>query len=366
MADEHTPLPARRARRLDPASLAGLLLLFVVALATGCSFVTSQEASGEAATAVATQTPAEILAGSIATPTLHPAVPTATDAPLPTNTALPTSTTTVAATLTATPGTPTATFTPTEPPPLPTPSGVYSWTLQVPILMYHYISVPPADADIYRTDLSVAPENFRAQLQYLADSGYQTVDLYDLTLAITAKRDLPPKPVIITMDDGYRDNYDNAFPLLKEFGMQATFFVVTQFIDEGREDYMTWDMVKEMAAAGMRIEPHSKTHPDLSGQPYDYVLYEILSAQQTIAAQIGYTPRYFCFPGGRYDATTIQVLQDMDMWGAVTTQGGMYHGFDNRYEWSRLRMRYTTGMGEFAQMVDAGEFVAGKPPGAEQ
>lgn len=364
MADAHTPPPTTHSRCLDPAGLAGLLLLLLIALGTGCSFVNRQGSVSEEPTAVATQVPAVVLAASLATPTLHPSVPTATDAPLPTDTAQPTST--------ATPGTTTATFTPTvtstptPPPPLPTPSGVYSWTLQVPILMYHYISVPPADADIYRTDLSVAPENFRAQLQYLADNGYQTVDLYDLTLAITAKRDLPPRPVIITMDDGYRDNYDNAFPLLKEFGMKATFFVVTQFIDEGREGYMTWDIVKEMAAAGMRIEPHSKTHPDLSGQPYDYVLYEILGAQETIAAQIGYTPRYFCYPGGRYDATTLQVLQDMDMWGAVTTQGGKYHGFDNRYEWSRMRMRYETSLGEFAEMVDAGEFVAGKPPGAGQ
>ncbi len=169
--------------------------------------------------------------------------------------------------------------------------------------MYHYISEPPQDADKYRKDLSITPADFRTQMAYLAANGYETVDLYDLTLAITAKKDLPEKPVIITLDDGYRDNYENAFPILQENGQKATFFVVTEFIDNGYSDYMTWEMAEEMAAAGMRIEPHSKTHADLTGREHDYLIYEILGSQETIAAHIGYTPRYFCYPGGRYDQT---------------------------------------------------------------
>jgi peptidoglycan/xylan/chitin deacetylase (PgdA/CDA1 family) len=120
--------------------------------------------------------------------------------------------------------------------------------------MYHYISIPPEDADKYRSDLSVSPDAFREQMNYLADNGFETVDLYDLSLAITNKRELPEKPVIITMDDGYRDNYENAFPILQEFGMKATFFVVTEFIDKELENYLSWTMAKEMADAGMRID----------------------------------------------------------------------------------------------------------------
>jgi peptidoglycan/xylan/chitin deacetylase (PgdA/CDA1 family) len=139
---------------------------------------------------------------------------------------------------------------------------------------------------------------------------------------------------------------------------------VTQFVDEGREDYLSWDMVKEMAAAGMRIEPHSKTHPDLSGAEREYVIYEMLGSQETIAAHIGSTPRYFCYPGGRYDEQTMAIADELNFWGAVTTADGQWHGFDNRFEWSRVRMRNSTTLPEFASMVSPGNTVAGKVPEA--
>lgn len=250
---------------------------------------------------------------------------------------------------------------PAKPPPLPTPVGVFSWTLKVPILMYHYISEPPDDADKYRTDLSISPDDFREQMAYLADNGFEAVDLYDLSLAITGKRDLPEKPVILTFDDGYRDNYENAFPILQEHGLSGTFFIVTQPIDDGNAVYMNWDMVEEMADAGMRIEPHSKTHADLSQRDREYIIFEALGSQETIAAHTGQTPRFFCYPGGRYDETTIEVISELNFWGAVTTAGGKWHGFNERYEWPRLRMRNTTPLAEFASFVNPGDTISGKP-----
>lgn len=225
-------------------------------------------------------------------------------------------------------------------------------TVRVPILMYHYVSEPPEDADEYRTDLSVSPENFRRQMRYLAENGFTTISLYDLSLAVTARKALPEKPIILTFDDGYLDNYENAFPILQEFGFQGTFFIVTEFVDLGRPGYMTWPMIEELAAAGMGVEPHSKTHADLSDKPRDTLLWEILGSQETLASHVGYTPRFFCYPGGRYDEDTIAMLQELDFWGAVTTAGGKWHGFEDRYEWSRLRMRYTTDMAQFATFVE--------------
>lgn len=244
--------------------------------------------------------------------------------------------------------------------PLPTPMGVYSWTLKVPILMYHYVSTPPADADKYRTDLSVTPEQFRQQMAYLKDNGYTTVDLYDLSRAIVSQIELPEKPIILTFDDGYLDNYENAYPILQEHGFAGTFFVVTEFIDKQRAGYMTWPMVEEMAQGGMRFESHSRTHPDLREMSRDRLIWEILGSQETLAAHLGYTPRYFCYPGGWYDEATIQMLQELDFWGATTTQNGSWHGFDNRFEWRRVRIRNTTSAGEFARLVDLEGTVSGK------
>lgn len=246
--------------------------------------------------------------------------------------------------------------------PLPTPPGVYSWTLKVPILMYHYISTPPEGADIYRVDLSVTEAAFAEQMAYLRDNGYTTVDFYDLSLAITNQAELPDKPIILTFDDGYADNYQNAFPVLAANGQKGVFFVVTEFIDKSREGYLSWDMVKEMAAAGMRFESHSRTHPDLTTLSRDGLIWELRGSQETLAAHIGYTPRYFCYPGGDYNDETIAMLQELDFWGAVTTSGGSWHGFDDRFEWRRIRMRNDTSIGEFAEVTDLGGTIGGKTP----
>ena len=287
---------------------------------------------------------------------------------LPTFTAVPSPTATATKVPTLPPPLPTVTTVAGDvpvpaPPPLPTPQDNISRTLKVPILMYHYVSTPPEDADVYRVDLSVEPAVFREQMTYLAANGYSTIDFYDLSLAITGKLELPPKPVIITLDDGYVDNYHQAFPILREFGFKATFFIVTEFIDNGYAGYMNWAMIEEMAAAGMRIESHSKTHPDLRGQEHDYLVWQILGSQETLAAHVGYTPRYFSYPSGQYDEATIAVLQALDFWGAVTTHSGKEHGFNDRYEWTRLRVRYTTVLPEFVDLIDPGSAVGGRLPG---
>ncbi len=299
-----------------------------------------------------------------ASPTLQPTA-TATFTPTPTNT--PTHTPTPTLTTTPPPGatltpTPTPTLPPPQAGPLPTPNGIYSQTLKVPVLMYHYISVPPEGADIYRTDLSVAPELFRAHMQYLADNGYTPIDLYDLSRAITNHEELPAKPVIITIDDGYRDNYENGFPILKEFGFTATIFLATDFLDSGHPGYLTWAMVKEMSDAGIRFEPHSKTHSDLSDRSRDLLIFEMLGSQETVAAHIGYTPKYFAYPGGRYDETAMQVLEELGFWGAVTTMGGTWNGYENRFEWKRVRIHNYTSVEDFADLVDLGDTVSGRYP----
>jgi peptidoglycan/xylan/chitin deacetylase (PgdA/CDA1 family) len=279
-------------------------------------------------------------------------VPTPTIPPTATYTATPADTPTAIATSTS------VTVLEIEPSvtsritPLPTPLKAFSWTLKVPILMYHYISVPPKDADKYRQDLSVTPDAFRAQMQYLVDHGYSTIDPYDLSLAIVNKRDIPDKSVIITMDDGYRDNYENAYPILRELGLTATFFVVTDFIDQHNPNYMNWSMIGEMARAGMRIEPHSRTHPDLDGQEPDFVVWQVQGAQETLEAHIGYRPRYFSYPGGRYDDNVLAIIKKLDFWGAVTTVGGKWHGYEDRFEWTRVRVRNTTTLEEFGELIE--------------
>ena len=333
--------------------LGSFLLLIVMLFFMGAVLGQGDDSATAVAVANTPTSESNVLSTVAHTPTIAP-TSTPTNTPTPTQTPSPT--------LTPTPSqTPTPTITPNPlwtatatlpPPPLPTPQDGISSTVRVPILMYHYISVPPEDADKYRVDLSVTPDNFRAQMQYLADNGHTPIDFYTLSRAITNHEPLPPKPVILTFDDGYLDNYQIAYPILQQFGFVGTFFIVTEFIDNNRAGYMNWQMIEEMAAAGHRFEPHSRTHPDLRARNNDYLIWEILGPQETLTAHIGYTPRYFSFPSGRYDDDVLAMLHRLEFWGAVTTTPGADLGFENRYTWPRLRIRNNTPLGEFIDLVN--------------
>lgn len=245
--------------------------------------------------------------------------------------------------------TPAPTVTPTLE---PTPDGIPR-TVRVPIVMYHYLSTPPPDADVYRTDLSVPPELFAAHLDRLRAEGYTTISLYDLLLHLTRGAPLPDKPVVITFDDGYRDNYINAFPLLQERAMRATFFVVTDFVDEQRPEYLSWDMAREMLAAGMSIESHSRNHASLKGQDDDYLVWQALGSLETLQHELGVRPRFISYPAGDYDQRTIDIVASAHYWGGVTTEQGTEQSSNAPFEWERVRVRNTTTPDDLIRYIEA-------------
>ena len=214
--------------------------------------------------------------------------------------------------------------------------------VQVPILMYHYVSVPPPNADIYRLDLSVTPDRFATHLLALSSTGYTTISLYDLLAHLTQGTPLPQKPVILSFDDGYRDNYENAFPLLQEFGMTATFFVVTDYINEGHSAYLTWEMAREMQAAGMHIESHGRTHVNLRNRKDSFLIWQALGSVETIESELGMRPRFITYPSGHYDANTIRIFKDLDFWAGLTTIQGATHSTDDLFQLKRVRVPGTT------------------------
>ncbi|MCB0212211.1 MAG: polysaccharide deacetylase family protein [Anaerolineae bacterium] len=231
---------------------------------------------------------------------------------------------------------PTATVTPiTE----PTPIALTPGTSHVPILMYHYLSTPPLGADAIRTDLSVPPDLFDTHLAYLREAGYESISFQQLAGALSQGAALPPKPIIITFDDGYRDSYENAFPILQKYGYTATFFIFTQPIDTANVDFLSWDMVREMHQAGMEFGSHSHTHPDLRNRDVEFLLREIVTSKQLIEQNIGEKIRAFAYPSGQYDEATIRVVKSAGFWAAVTTQWGGYQSYDERFTMPRVRIR---------------------------
>ena len=232
----------------------------------------------------------------------------------------------------------------------PTPDGL-SRRLRVPILMYHYLSQPPPDADIYRQDLSVPPDLFAAHLDRLLAAGYTTVNLTQVVDALQRGTSLPERPVVITFDDGYRDNYENAFPLLRERGMQATIFVVTDFMDEERPAYLTWEMAREMVQAGISIESHGRNHVSLAGQDDDYLVWQALGSLETIEYELGIRPRFISYPAGEYDARTIAVFSSAHYWAGLTTRQGSTLDNSALFELPRIRVRNTTTPDELLRLL---------------
>ena len=284
--------------------------------------------------------------------------PTVTSTATTTPSATPTDTPTTAHTRSSpssTPAPPTATATATlTPTPWPTPDS-RDRAFYIPILMYHYISVPPEDADVYRLDLSVTPQRFREQMAWLKENGYQTITLYDLIYALNIGwPPLPEKPIILTFDDGYVDNYENAFPILREFGFVATFFILTDVTDRNETGYMTWDMLQEMHQAGMDIEVHGREHVEYINRDRDWLIFHLLGPAQTIEAKLGYQPRFIAYPSGRYDAAVIEVAREVGYWGAVTTIQGMHQTKAAPFELQRLRIRGTWDITTFAMVVSGG------------
>lgn len=223
--------------------------------------------------------------------------------------------------------------------------------IRVPILMYHYISLLPEDADDIRRDLTVEPDIFRAHMLYLRDEGYHTISLYQLHDALMFGTPLPPSPIILTFDDGHIDHYVTVLPILQEMGFVGTFFIITGRADANDPIYVNWTQIKAMADAGMSMESHSKSHLDLRGRDHDFLVYELLGSFESLSAHIGRESRMFCYPGGRYDDATLQLAREMGIWRAVTTQPGMDHTTDNQLELPRVRVSGGTGAGGLAYLL---------------
>lgn len=223
--------------------------------------------------------------------------------------------------------------------------------LRVPVLMYHYISVPPPDSGAIRLDLSVTPDNFRKQMRWLKDNGFTTISPDQLVAALRRGAKLPTKPVLLTFDDGYEDAYTTAFPILKEFGFTGTFFVITGYIDEGRGGFLTWAQAKEMAQGGMFIESHSRQHKDMRNRSSEWLVYEIVGPRDTIEVQTGVRARFFCYPSGHYDVNVIRELRAAGFIAAFTTNDGTFEYTDNLLRIPRVRMRGSTTMEQFAHLM---------------
>lgn len=213
--------------------------------------------------------------------------------------------------------------------------------------MYHHVVEPPAGANRIERDLSVSPDAFAEQMQYLRNAGYESIHLEDLVHHLTIGLPIPQKAVVITFDDGYLDNYTHAFPILLENGFVGSFFIITDYVDHGFERYMSWDQIREMAAAGMEFGSHSRDHPDLRARSEANLVWQILGSRETLEANLQRPVRTFSYPSGQYDSRVIEVLRSAHYWCAVGIEQGATHSSDDLFTLKRIRIRGGDTLGKF-------------------
>jgi peptidoglycan/xylan/chitin deacetylase (PgdA/CDA1 family) len=218
--------------------------------------------------------------------------------------------------------------------------------------MYHYVDDVPPPAGPYADGLTVRTGDFRAEMGYLADNDYHTVSLADVYLAMALEKKLPPKAVVLTFDDGGLDNYEVAFPILKQHGFTATFFVITKTV--GRSGQMTWDQLREMAAQGMSIQSHTVSHPDLRGVSASRLASELSDSRAAIAKAIGQPSYVLCYPSGAYNAQVIKATRAAGYLMAVATDKGKEGDPSAVYEMKRRRVQAHLPLQAFAKLLRFG------------
>ena len=163
----------------------------------------------------------------------------------------------------------------------------------IPVLNYHQVEEKDGNP------LTLWPDQFEAQMAYLADEGYTTITIDEMMDALEGGAPLPEKPVIITFDDGYADNYEYAYPILKKYGFKATIFLIYDFTNT-YPNYLTWAQIDEMKASGLiRFESHTMTHANLAElTSYDDLHHEIADSHDLLSEKLGYDMHYIAYPGG--------------------------------------------------------------------
>ena len=211
---------------------------------------------------------------------------------------------------------------------LPEPEGF-------PILEYHQVT--DAQLDPFFELYNVPPADFAAQLDYLRAEGYTTITLQDFMRVVHGKGQLPDKPIILTFDDGYADNFSEMFPLLKERGMKAVVYVITNEV--GKAGYLTLDELKEMQSYGIEIGSHTSDHLPLTDLDPNTQLRQIRESKTFLEWSGLQTIYSFSYPNGTFNPVIEEILREENYLTAVTGEAGLNTLATNPYELYRVHIR---------------------------
>jgi len=231
--------------------------------------------------------------------------------------------------------------------------------MAVPILMYHAVLPIDATAKVRGT---VPLAVFRDQIAWLARRGYRSLTLDDVAAALAGSGDARGRSVAITFDDGYRCVLEHAFPVLAEFGMTATLFVVTGAVGTTTDWYVagggrafehaSWDELERAAAQGFAMGSHTVSHRSLADASDAEVADELGASRETIEKRVG-ACRHFAYPFGAHGDATVAAVHRAGYRTACTTETGLNRSGQPLLRLRRQAVSRNTTAGRFRRRVGA-------------
>ncbi len=169
-------------------------------------------------------------------------------------------------------------------------------TYRVPILVYHHVRKQEGwSKSTWSWKMTVTPETFERHMQHLADKGYETITMSDMTAAIRGERTMPAKPVVITFDDNNASQYDIAVPIMEKHGHKAVFYLVTKYLDTPH--MLNREKALELQAKGHEIASHTMTHRALPGLNDEELAWELAESKRVLEEITGTTIKHIAYPG---------------------------------------------------------------------
>lgn len=199
-------------------------------------------------------------------------------------------------------------------------------------------------------------EQFKHQMQTLFTLGFSTISLYDLFAHLVGKAyaELPPKPVIITFDDGFEGNFTNALPILKSYAFSATFFVVVNKI--GSKFMMNYKQLKELVSNGMFVQSHSMSHPLLGLLNGQEITYQLKESKNQLESQLSSRVDFLSLPNGSYNKLYKKIANATGYKGGCTSEFGFVDNKCDPFFLKRIPIKREYDLSEFQRLV-AGEGV---------
>ncbi|RII32767.1 polysaccharide deacetylase family protein [Clostridium chromiireducens] len=217
----------------------------------------------------------------------------------------------------------------------------------VPVLYYHSVK---ESAD---NEVTITPKMLKQQLEYIKDQGYTTITMNELKDYLLNNSPIPKKSMIITFDDGYMDNYNYAFPILKDLNMVATIFCITSNLDGSY--YLSKDAIKEMSDYGIDIESHTVTHPKLDALSYENQLTELKNSKKSLEEITGKEVNSIAYPFGNFNDDTIKASKNAGYILGFTTKRGFSDRNDNTLRLDRIYISSKYNMDTFKEIINKTE-----------